>query len=55
MAAGASDPLWLTLGLQPLGSAVVQLFLTATIVSAYVELRGVKDGLAASGLAALFD
>lgn len=55
MAAGAKDPLWLTIGLQPLGSAVVQLFLTATIVSAYVELRGVKDGLAASGLAALFD
>lgn len=55
MAAGASDPLWLTIGLQPLGSAVVQVFMTATLVSAYVELRGVKDGLAATGLAALFD
>ncbi len=55
MAAGASDPLWLTIGLQPLGSAVVQVFMTATLISAYVELRGVKDGLAASGLAALFD
>jgi hypothetical protein len=55
MAAGASDPLWLTIGLQPLGSAAVQVFMTATIVSAYVELRGVKDGLAASGLASLFD
>lgn len=55
MAAGASDPLWLTIGLQPLGSAAVQVFMTATLVSAYVELRGVKDGLAASGLASLFD
>ena len=52
--AGASDPLWLTIGLQPLGSALVQLFMTATIVSAYVELRGVKDGLEVSSLASLF-
>lgn len=50
-----APPLWLTLGLQPLASAVVAIFSTATLVSAYVELRGVKDGLAASSLASLFD
>jgi hypothetical protein len=55
VAAGGSDPMWLTVGVQPLGSAVVQVFMTATIVSAYVELRGVKDGLGAAGLASLFD
>jgi hypothetical protein len=54
-AGGGADPLWLTLGLQPLGSAAVQVFMTATIVSAYVELRGVKDGLDASGLASVFE
>ena len=52
---GATDPLWLTIGLQPLGSALVQVFMTATVVSAYVELRGVKEGLAASSLASLFE
>jgi len=55
VAAGGTDPLWITLGLQPLATAAVQVVMTATIVSAYVELRGVKDGLAASSLASLFD
>jgi hypothetical protein len=55
ISAGGTDPLWVTLGVQPLASAIVQVFMTATIVSAYVELRGVKDGLAASSLASLFD
>lgn len=54
-AGGTADPLWLTLGVQPLASAAVQVFSTATIVAAYVELRGVKEGLAASSLASLFD
>ena len=50
-----TPPLWLTLTVQPLASSVVAIFSTATLVAAYVELRGVKDGLAASGLASLFD
>jgi hypothetical protein len=55
VAGGGAAPLWVTIGLQPLAGAVVQIFMTATIVSAYVELRGVKEGLAASNLATLFD
>ena len=55
VATGGTDPLWVTLGVQPLAGAIVQVFMTATIVSAYIELRGVKDGLAASSLASLFD
>jgi hypothetical protein len=55
VALGAGPPLWVTLGLQPLAGAVVQIFATATFVAAYVELRGVKEGLAAASLAALFD
>ncbi len=53
--AGGAEPLWLTIGLQPLASAAVQVFSTATLIAAYVELRGVKEGLTASSLAALFD
>lgn len=52
---GAPEPLWVTVGVQPLASAVLQIFQTATLVAAYVELRGVKEGLAASSLASLFD
>jgi hypothetical protein len=55
IAPGGGAPLWFTLGVQPLAGAVVQVFSTATLVAAYVELRGVKEGLAASSLAALFD
>jgi hypothetical protein len=55
IAGGGRSPLWFTLGLQPLASAIVQVFSTATLVAAYVELRGVKDGLAASSLASQFD
>jgi hypothetical protein len=55
LAATGGGPLWLTLGLSPLVSAAVQLFLNATVVAAYVELRGVKEGLAATSLAATFD
>jgi hypothetical protein len=54
-ALGAAPPLWMTLGVQPLASAVVQIFEVATLIAAYVELRGVKEGLAASSLASLFD
>jgi hypothetical protein len=53
--AASTPPLWLVLGLQPLASAAVQLFSVATLVSAYIELRGVKDGLAGASLAALLD
>ena len=49
-----APPLWLTF-VQPLASAVVQAFSVATMVAAYVELRGVKEGLAAPSLASLFD
>jgi hypothetical protein len=52
---GAGAPLWVLIGLQPLASMAVQIFTNATIVAAYVELRGVKEGLAASSLAATFD
>lgn len=52
--ASVAPPLWLTFA-QPLASAAVQVFSTATMVAAYVELRGVKEGLAASSLASLFD
>lgn len=55
MATPGAAPLWVTIGLQPLTSAAVQIFSTATLIAAYVELRGVKDGLAASSLASLFD
>ena len=51
----ADQPLWLTLGLQPLATSLVQIFLNATMVAAYSELRGVKEGLTATSLAALFD
>jgi hypothetical protein len=33
----------------------VQVFSTATMAAAYVELRGVKEGVPPSGLAAIFD
>ena len=54
-ALGAAPPLWMTLGVQPAASAVLQSFEAATLIAAYVELRGVKEGLAASSLASLFD
>jgi len=53
--ATAGVPLWMTLGVQPLATAVVQVFSTATMAAAYVELRGVKEGVPPSGLAAIFD
>lgn len=55
LAGAGTEPLWVTLGLQPLAGAVVQIFQTATLIAAYVELRGVRDGLTASSLASLFD
>ncbi|HWF76039.1 MAG TPA: hypothetical protein VN694_02580 [Caulobacteraceae bacterium] len=48
-------PLWMSLGVQPVASAIVQIFSVATLIAVYVELRGVKEGLAASSLASLFD
>jgi len=52
---GVAPPPWVTLGVQPLASSIVQVFSIATMIAAYVELRGVKEGLAASSLASLFD
>jgi hypothetical protein len=55
LARGDAQPALLTLVLQPALSAIVAAAVACVNAAAYLELRGVKEGLAADGLAAMFD
>ncbi len=49
------QPALLTFGLQPALSAALAAIWASIIAAAYLELRGVKEGFTAGGVAATFD
>jgi hypothetical protein len=55
LASGGGQPALLTFVFQPVLSAVIAAVIASVSAAAYLELRGVKEGLAAAGLAATFD
>lgn len=55
LANGGAQPPLLTFLLQPAMSAVIGSVIACINAAAYLELRGVKEGLTAGGLASVFD
>lgn len=55
LARGDAEPAVLTFVFEPLLSAVFAALVASVNAAAYLELRGVKEGLAADGLAAMLD
>jgi hypothetical protein len=55
LANGGPQPPLLTFLLQPATSALIASVIACVNAAAYIELRGVKEGLTAGGLASVFD
>jgi len=55
LASGAAQPALLTFVFQPVLSAAIAAVIASVNAAAYLELRGVKEGLTAGGLASVFD